>query len=594
MQTEPATEVQPEIQQPGLSQLREAVANHLEWRLPGRSTLRQDVLAGLSLAVSNVPDGMANGVLVGVNPVYGLYASMFGPLIGGIFSSTQLMVITTTAAASLATGQAIGSRTGDARENALWLVVVLVGIFQIAFGILRLGRLTRFVSYSVMTGFLTGVSVLLILNQLPIVTGYNPTGNNRIEQTINLFANLGEINPLSVVFAILTLLLAIFLPRTRLGSFGTFAAIVIPSALVAIFGLEGVDSVRDVGTIPSGFPMPVLPSFADISLEAVSGAVAVAAIILVQGAGVSQSVPNPDGKRRNMSRDFLAQGLANAGSGLFGGLPVGGSLSATALNVIYGGRTRWAVILAGLWMAVIVLVFPQAVGYVIMPALGAVLILAGLRGVKLSEIVSIFRIGWPSGMVSITTFLTTLFLPIQAAVGLGVVLSALLYLARSSNDISVVELLKRDDGRIEERKPPKELPANQVTVLDVYGNLFYAGARTLERLLPAPRNSEKPVVILRMRGQTNLGATLVDVLSGYADKIKEVNGRLYLTGISEGAHRKMVQNGKLRLSGPVRVYEATSVRGQSTNEAYEDAQAWLVGENGNTTSDGAPSDDASR
>ena len=113
-------------------------------------------------------------------------------------------------------------------------------------------------------------------------------------------------------------------------------------------------------------------------------------------------------------------------------------------------------------------------------------------------------------------------------------------------------------------------------MLDVYGNLFFAGARTLERLLPSPRNAQKPVVIIRLRGQSNLGATLVDVLSHYADELEEVDGQLYLTGVSEDAHRKMKQTSKLRLTGPVRVYEATAVRGQATNAAYMDAQAWLA------------------
>lgn len=590
METTQTTEGQPEVQQPGLGQLRETVANHLGKQLPGRQTLRKDVLAGLSLAISNVPDGMANGVLVGVNPVYGLYAAMMGPLIGGIFSSTQLMVITTTAAASLATGQALGNLTANARDNGLFVMVLLTGVLQLVFGLLRLGRLTRFVSYSVMTGFLIGISVLLILNQLPVVTGYTAAGSNKIAQTLDLIAHLGEINLPSLALAILTLILAATLPKTRLGSFGTLAAIVIPSVLVAIFRLDSVQTVQDVGTIPGGFPMPSLPSFSGITFDVLSGALAVALIILVQGAGVSQSVPNPDGSRRSMSRDFIGQGAANIASGLFRGLPIGGSLSATALNVIYGGRTRWAVILAGLWMAVIVIVFPAAVAYITMPALGAVLILAGLRGVRVSEMISIFRIGWPSGMVSITTFLATLFLPIQAAVGLGVVLSALLYLARSSNDISVVELVKRDDERIEEHQPSKQLPSNTVTVLDVYGNLFYAGARTLERLLPTPQDTKNPVVILRLRGQTNLGATLTEVLSNYANKLQEANGRLYLTGISEGARKKLIQTSRLHLSGPVQIYEATPIRGQSTHEAYEDAQTWLVSLSKNAETGQQPSD----
>src|SRR6185436_10482313 len=98
----------------------------------------------------------------------------------------------------------------------------------------------------------------------------------------------------------------------------------------------------------------------------VTGALAIAAIVLVQGAGVSQSVPNPDGSRRSMSRDFIGQGIANLASGVMRGLPVGGSLSTTALSIVSGARTRWAAILAGVWMAVIVLAFPTLVGYVAM------------------------------------------------------------------------------------------------------------------------------------------------------------------------------------------------------------------------------------
>jgi SulP family sulfate permease len=310
-------------------------------------------------------------------------------------------------------------------------------------------------------------------------------------------------------------------------------------------------------------------------------------VILVQGAGVSQSVPNPDGSRRSTSRDFIAQGAGNVASGFFRGLPVGGSLSATALNVIYGAQTRWAVVFAGVWMALIVLLFPGLVSYIAMPALGALLILAGASSIKLRELRSIWKIGWSPRVASITTFLATLFLSIQAAVGIGVVLSALLYVNRSSTDISVVELVERPDGQIEEREPPKHLPSNTVTVLDVYGRLFYAGARTLERLLPTPQGAQNPVVILRLRGLSTVGATLLEVLASYADKLEAVHGRLYLSGISERVHDQISRTGKLHLSGPVHAYEATPIRRQSTRKAIADAHTWLVRQSTNASSNGA-------
>jgi SulP family sulfate permease len=580
---------QPEVNQPGLSQLREAVANHLTAKLPSGSSLRQDAIAGLNSAVSSVPDGMASGILVGVNPIYGLYACMFGPIAGALFSSSQLMIIATTSAASLSAGQALGNLQGAERDNALFLMVILIGVAQALFGLLRFGRLTRFVSFSVMTGFIIGIAVLTILSQLPTVTGYEPTaGNNKVMQTFNLLLNLDKINLATIALSLVTLALALTLPRTKLGNFGRLAAIIVPSLLALFFHLDSVQIVRDVGEIPGGIPMPHIPSFSGFSFDVITGALAVAVIILVQGAGVSQSVPNPDESRRSASRDFIAQGAANVASGLFRGLPVGGSLSTTALTVISGAGSRWAAIFAGLWMALLVIVFPGLVSYVAMPTLGILLILASLSTIKPSEALSIWNTGWPSRLAITTTFLSTLFLPIQAAVGLGVLLSALLYLNESSTDISLVELLKRPDGRIEERKPPKQLPSSQVTVLHVYGHLFYAGARTLERLLPTPQGAQRPVVILRLRGFTSVGATLIEVLANYADKLRAVNGRLYLSGISEGAYEQIVRTGKLRLSGPVRAYEATPIVGQSTREAVADARTWLVG-----TSAEAPPYDAS-
>lgn len=470
----------------------------------------------------------------------------------------------------------------------------MIGLVQILFGLLQLGRLTRFVSYSVMTGFIIGIAVLTVLSQFPTVTGYEPSGGNKIAQTLDLLANLGQINPQSLALAVLTLVLAVILPRTRLGNLGTLMAIAVPSVLVALFRLGDVQVIQDVGDIPSGLPTPFVPSFSALTLDVVTGALAVATIILVQGAGVSQSVPNPDGSRRSISRDFIGQGAANVASGLFRGLPVGGSLGSTVLSVSSGARTRWATIFAGLWMTAIVVLFPSAVSYVAMPALAALLIVASLRTIQPTVAASLWNTGWPSRLASIPTFLATLFLPIQAAVGLGDVLSVLIYVSESSADVSVVELVEHSDGRIEERKPDKELASNRVTVLDVYGHLFFAGARTLERLLPAPRDARNPVVVLRLRGRTSVGATLIEVLATYADKLQAVNGRLYLTGLSEEAHDQVVDEGKLPLSGPVRAYEVSPIVGESTRRALADARSWLVSLSTDAAPNETPSGETSR
>jgi SulP family sulfate permease len=568
-----------ELNQPGLGRLREAVASYARGQAPGPPRLRRDGIAGLNTAISSVPDGMASGLLAGVNPVYGLYACILGPIAGGLVSSAQLMVITTTSAASLMAGQILSALPFGERDAILVLLVILVGALQISFGLLGMGRLTRFVSYSVMTGFLAGISVLLVLSQLPTVTGYQPVGQNRVTQTLDLLANYDHLHLPTLGLAVLTLLLAIVLPKIGFRTFGTLIAILVPSVLAFLFSLD-VSLVRNIGEIGGDFPDFAVPSPFDITFEIVTGAVAIAAVTLIQGAGVSQSVPNPDGSRRRSSRDFIAQGAANIASGLFRGIPVGGSLGATAINVASGARTRWSVIFAGVWMLAIVVIFSSPVSYIAMPALAAILILAGIQAIRPSDIALIWRVGWPPRLVAGVTFIATLFLPLQAAVGFGAALSALIYIYRSSIDISLVEQIVRPDGGIEERKPAEQLASNEVTVLYVYGHLFYAGAAMLDRLLPRPNRAQNPVVVLRLRGQITLGATILDVLSRYAEQLRERNGRLYVTGVNAETYDQMVRDGRFRLIGPVRAYEVTPIIGESTRGAHADAQAWLVNQTG--------------
>ena len=144
---------------------------------PERESLRQDAIAGIPGAVGSVPDGMASAVLTGVNPVYGLYASFAGPIGGGLAASTRLMVITTTTAAALAAGSALKGVDPAHRADSLFLLSVLAGVAMIVAGLLRLGRYTRFVSLSVMVGFLTGVAVNIVFGQLADLTGASVTGD---------------------------------------------------------------------------------------------------------------------------------------------------------------------------------------------------------------------------------------------------------------------------------------------------------------------------------------------------------------------------------------------------------------------------------
>jgi MFS superfamily sulfate permease-like transporter len=166
---------------------------------PERRHLRADLLAGLPGAISSVPDGMAAAVLVGVNPVQGLYASFAGPIAGGLTSSTRLMVITTTSAASLAAGSALRSVPAAQRPEALLLLALMAGAVLVAAGLAGLGRYTRFVSYSVMIGFLTGISVNIACGQVADLTGAEAHGAFPLAKAVDVLIHPARIDLASLL-----------------------------------------------------------------------------------------------------------------------------------------------------------------------------------------------------------------------------------------------------------------------------------------------------------------------------------------------------------------------------------------------------------
>jgi SulP family sulfate permease len=517
---------------------------------------------------------MAAAVLAGVNPVQGLYASFAGPVAGGLSSNTRMMVITTTSAAALAAGSALQNVAPDQRPEAVPLLVILVGVVLVAAGFVRLGRYTRFVSYSVMIGFLTGISVNIVCGQIADLTGAEAHGAFPLAKAVDVLVHPGRIDLASLLTGLSALAILVALARTRVAAVSALIALVIPTVVVVLASANSVARVGDQGDIPRGIPLPHLPDVRLLSLSMVTGALAIAAIVLVQGAGVAEAAPNPGDARPNQNQDIIAQGAGNLAAGFFRGIAVGGSVGQTALNVAVGGRTRWAAIWSGVWMLVILAIFSGLVAKIAVPTLGAILIFAAIGSLRLGQVGSILRTGRISQVAVITTFAATLFLPVAAAVGIGVALSLLLQLNQEAMDLTVVELVPRDDGRFEERPPPPALTSRHVTVLDVYGSLLYAGSRTLEAHLPDPAGTESPVVVLRLRRRTSLGATFVKVVADYADRLAESDGRLYLSGLEKDLTEQLRRTG--HLDGPVRAFERTPVVGESTQAAYLDAEAWLV------------------
>ncbi|GGK89232.1 SulP family inorganic anion transporter [Rufibacter glacialis] len=565
----------PEDTLPGEVELRKTVKALIR-KLPSGSSLKDDANAGLTGAMNRIPDGMACGLLAGVSPIMGLFAAVWGSIVGGVFNSSKLMIISTTSASAFLLYQLSQTYPEEVRPDALILLVLLSGAIMILMGLLKLGNLVRFVSYSVMIGFLAGISILAILSQLPTVFGFPVEGSNKILQTVDLFKNIHLTNWHSLVPGVVTILLMLLLPRTPLGNKSAIVAIALPSLFIFFMGWTDVEVVRNVGEIPSGLPPLRLPDFSLLEPTLFSGALSLALIIIIQAAGVSQSVPNPGGSRSNTSKDFISQGIANLSSGITGGISVGGSLGATSINIVSGARSRWAGIISGLLVLALVLLLPNLVGQVAMPVLAAVMIFAMASSLKFKENKQIWNAGWASRIGLFSTFLVTLFLPIQNAVLTGVLISFILYFFTSSRLVKLHRRQLLQDGRFEEIDVPAEIENKEVHIFAVEGDLHFAGARILENQWPKITPETKhPVIILELRGRNNIGATLTEVLESFYERIKKADGRFYITELSNDSYDSFRTQADTAVLRGIKMRKKESVVGESTLQAVSDAQEWL-------------------
>lgn len=328
-------------------------------KVPGKTFLN-DVRTGLVMALINVPGGLANGLLAGVNPVFGLYSMIAGTTVAAFFTSSVIMNVDSTSATALATLETL---SGIPAEQHL---SYLVGFFMLVIGLLKLGFLVRFISNAVMTGFLSGLGILTVLGQVGDLTGFSSEKGNKVLKVIDTINNWREILPVPLMVGLLTILIIVVINRTRFEKFSLLAAVLLTTLLVALMNLSSVTLVGDITRIPRSLPSLHLP---DISLipSMVLPALTIAIITLVQAAGVSGSVPNPDGEYPDPSGDFRGQGAGNLAVGLVGGIPVGGSVSGTIMIQNMGGQSRWANIATGIFAGLAVLLIAPFIEKMLIP-----------------------------------------------------------------------------------------------------------------------------------------------------------------------------------------------------------------------------------
>ncbi|MCS0498867.1 SulP family inorganic anion transporter [Protaetiibacter mangrovi] len=543
-----------------------------------RRTLGKDVVAGVVLGVESVPDGLASGLLAGVNPIAGLYAYLFGMVGAAFVTSSAFLAVQATGAMALVVADA-GLASRPDPEAALFTLSMIAGVLLVVGGLLRVGTLVRFAPTAVMTGFLTAVGVNIVLGQLSNFTGYDARGDNRVIRTVDTMLHVADWKPSTVFVGVLTVLLIVLFAQTPVGSLGLVIAVVVGSLVawaVDLGPLAHVATIGDLVTVPHGLPAPVLPSWGDIAYLVVP-AFSLAFVCIVQGAGVSAGLPTPDGRTPNASRDIVGQGVGNIVAGVFQGMPVGGSMSASSLVIQAGGRTRLALFVAGAVMALVVLVASPLVSFTAMPALAGLLIVVGVTSIKPTRVMSVIKTGPLQTTVMAVTFVLTLLIPLQFAELVGVGLGIILFVAQQSNRVRVREVELTDDGRMREVGPRPHVGAGEIVVLQPYGSLFFASAPTFETQLPkVDASSRNSVVIVRLRGTDQIGLAHIEVLRRYAARLREAGSTLKVVASEQRVITQLRATQLAAELGRGNIYRGSEWVGAAVLRAHRDARAEIA------------------
>jgi len=557
--------------------------------IPPRSRYtKQDLPADLSAAVAvcflAVPQGLAYATIAGLPPVMGLYAAAVPTIIGSLFRSSRHVIAGPTNALSLLVGAAVATGLGGDPVGVALTLALMVGAMQVAAGVLRLGSVVNYISGPVVLGYITGAGVLIGAGQLYNVTATEGPRGSLLTTLSGWLPTVNDAAGLSVAVAVGTVALVIFIRilSRRLGRRIPAAIVAMVAALVAnmAFGLEdqGLAVISDLSPIPGGFAMPAIPELADVRVL-VPLAIACTVLSLVESSAVARSIASRTGQRLDPSTEFVGQGLSNLVAGFWGGYPVSGSLSRSALNETGGARTRVSGIITGTMMIGVLLAFGPLLDHTPISSLAGLLLVVAWDLVDRPRVIQTLRASVADAMAFGVTLIATWTLSLDTAIYLGVGVSLLLFL-RSARVLSVHEMVIDARGSWQERSLASTESEGQLTgirVLQAEGPLFFGAAGDLMSSLDdVMRDEQAKVVVLRLKRAQGMDITVATALAENATIAKKQGKELILVGLSSKMLAVMRRSGAAEAFPAEHLIEAGERRFEALNLACERARSLVA------------------
>ena len=495
-----------------------------------KESLRRDFFGGIAAGIVALPLALAFGVASGLGPAAGLYGAIVSGLFAAIFGGTPVQITGPTGPLTLVVAAIVADITvpNEARLPVIAAIFVLAGIFQILMGILRAGSYVRFIPYPVISGFMSGIGIIIIVQQIFPFLGVVAPASDPFAILSRLTELHGNVNWSAASLGFAAIAVAYIFPRFTKA---------IPASLVALVALTVVAfllrlDVHVIGDIPSGLPRFSMPYFGLASLGLMfAPAIQLAFLGAIDSLLTSLVADNLTKTRHNSNRELVGQGIGNVMSGLFGGIPGSGATTRTVVNINAGGRTRLSGVIHSLFLLAVVLGLSGLVRYIPNAVLAGLLVVVGIGIVDYRGIGHILRVPKSDAFLMVMVFFLTVFAGLIVAVTTGLIVASFVFMKKLSD---VTELKTKvspvkDQPWADEDAIPHEI-RDALFIKHVEGPLFFGFAGHFLDL--SRQLTEGRLLILRMDHISYVDQTGIYALQDALTELKESGLRVLIVGIS--------------------------------------------------------------
>ena len=494
------------------------------------SNIRNDFFGGLAAGVVALPLALAFGVAAGLGPAAGLYGAIAAGIVAAAFGGTPVQITGPTGPMTLVVAGIVAANALPSGKVNLTVVVgifVLAGIVQILLGLLRAGSYIRYVPYPVISGFMTGIGVIIILQQIFPLVGAASPASNPLAILSQLHILPGKVNWSAAALSAVTIAIVFALPRFTRVVPASLVALVLASAAGALLKLD----VPIIGEIPSGLPSLVLPSFDPEQLPFMAvTAVELAFLGAIDSLLTSLVADNITRSQHDSNRELVGQGLGNIAAAVIGGVPGSGATMRTVVNINAGGKTRLSGVFHGLFLAAVLLGLSRLVGFVPLAVLAGLLVSVGIGIIDYRGIGHLLHVPRADAFLMVCVLLLTVFTNLIVAVVAGLIVASFVFMKKVSDitERQTTLTLLADEPWADEVGIPNAI-REQVFIKHVDGPLFFGFASQFVGL--SNKATEGKLLVLRMDRISYMDQSGVYALQDALTRLTGAGLRVLLVGI---------------------------------------------------------------